>query len=375
MPPEHPSPHILRLLAAVAAVMILTSVEMTSTAGAAITVDGAARHVAAAPARTTKKRVVKKAPARKKVVSRKIVKKVRPRSRVVRRRVVRKRAPVNKAVVAPPRPTAAQISAARSLTFAGLGAWADVYDWSPSVGSATFRVADVELAAARGAQVLYIQTSRFNRAEDVLDMDVLRSIIVRAHQLGLRVVGWYLPTYVDVNVDLRRFSAMAALGVDGIGVDIEDRTVTDVTTRNDRLVLEAATLRALNPAMPMSAIVLPPVVTDVINTAYWPSFPWTRIAPFFDVWMPMGYWTNRTVASGWRDAGRYTAENIDRIRSWLGNPAAPVHVVGGLAADATVDEVNAMVAAANARNAIGGSLYDNATSRADEYAALAPMRR
>ena len=34
-----------------------------------------------------------------------------------------------------------------------------------------------------------------------------------------------------------------------------------------------------------------------------------------------------------------------------------------------------MVAAANARNAIGGSLYDNATSRADEYAALAPMRR
>ena len=350
--------------------MLLTGAEVATPAAAA-TSTGVAAAKAPVRQRSVKKRVVRKA-AKKKVAK----KRAPAKKKIAKKKVAKNKAPAKKKVAATrPRPSAAQVSAARSLTFAGLGAWADVYDWSPSVGSATFGVADVDVVAARGAQVLYIQTSRFNRAEDVLDMDLLRSIIARAHQLRLRVVGWYLPTYVDVSLDLRRFSAMASLGVDGIAVDIEDRTVTDVATRNDRLVLEAAALRLVDPAMPISAIVLPPVVTDVINTAYWPSFPWTRIAPFFDAWMPMGYWTNRTVASGWRDGGRYTAENIDRIRTWLANPSAPVHVVGGLAADATIDEINAMVAAANARHAIGGSLYDSATSRADEYAALAPMRR
>ncbi len=258
------------------------------------------------------------------------------------------------------------------VIFSGNGAWVDVYDWSPTYtgGAASFGPADVDVLASRGVQVLYIQTSRWNVSEDVLDPVLLRSIVARAHARGMRVVGWYLPTFADPLVDLRRFGAMRTVGVDGIAVDIEDTTV-DVATRNERLVLESALLRWWLPDMPLAAIVLPPVVTDVINPAYWPGFPWGRIAPLYDVWMPMSYWTNRTAASGYRDAYRYTAENIDRLRADLGRPKAVVSVVGGIADAVTPADVDGMVRASRERGVIGGSLYDARTASADLWE---PMR-
>ena len=57
------------------------------------------------------------------------------------------------------------------------------------------------------------------------------------------------------------------------------------------------------------------------------------MAPSYDAWMTMGYWTNRKPDSGYRDAYRYTRENIDRLRVNLGNPDAIVHPIGGLAAE------------------------------------------
>ncbi|MEI2651496.1 MAG: hypothetical protein V9G12_04905 [Microthrixaceae bacterium] len=153
-------------------------------------------------------------------------------------------------------------------------------------------------------------------------MTCCTSIINKARQRGLRVVGWYLPTFADPAVDQAHLAATADLGVDGIGVDIES-TATELGLRNQRLIDLSNWLRATYPAMPLSAIVLPPVVTEILNLNYWPQFPWKQISTSYDVWMPMSYWTNRTVASGWRDGYVYTRENIDRVRTNLGNPTAP----------------------------------------------------
>jgi hypothetical protein len=38
-----------------------------------------------------------------------------------------------------------------------------------------------------------------------LDRALLRQIVDRAHSLGIRVVGWYLPEFNDVGYDLERF--------------------------------------------------------------------------------------------------------------------------------------------------------------------------
>lgn len=260
--------------------------------------------------------------------------------------------------------------------FRGLGSWLDVLDWSPTYTGGTNRFTypdGVDAMAARGVQTMYIQTSRYNRTEDVLDPALLVQIIDRAHADGMEVVGWYLPTHTDPDTDLRRLVAAANLAVDGVGVDIESTAQADVAIRNANLVQLSQDLRAAT-AKPLAAIVLPPVVTDVLSPGYWPDFPWTTIDPSYDAWMPMCYWSNRMPASGWNDGYRYTAENIDRVRAHLGRTSAPVHPIGGIANQVTAGSVADMDRAANERAAIGGSLYDYLTTGADLWPVLQAFR-
>jgi hypothetical protein len=253
-----------------------------------------------------------------------------------------------------------------------------VLDWSPTytAGRQVFRPADVDVLADRGVQTIYIQTARYNRAEDVLDEPLLRDIIDRAHQRDMAVVGWYLPTFGDPDRDLRRLVAIGRLGVDGVGVDIEDRsTVPGHTERNRRLVTLSRELRAWLPDTPLAAIPIPPVVTTSINPAYWPGLPWKELAAVYDVWMPMAYWTYRTPASGWRDGYRYIAENIRLLRTLTGDPDLAVHPIGGEAAKLTTAELEGMVRAVADERGIGGSIYDHTTTKAALYDVLRGLRR
>jgi hypothetical protein len=248
--------------------------------------------------------------------------------------------------------------------YRGLGAWIDVFDWSnaytgnkPSVGTA-----EVDRMADLGVQTLYVQAARHDSPSDVQEPDRLLPIIQRAQARGMRVIVWYLPSFEDVNRDLQRLLAISRLPVESVAVDIESRAVADPADRSRRLVDLSHRLRQSLPGRSIGAIVLPPVVTDVINRNYWPGFPWRELIPDYDAWMTMGYWTNRTQASGYRDAYRYTAENIDRLRSNLGLPAAPVHPIGGIGDKTTVADVDGFHRAAVERGSLGGSLYDYRTT-------------
>lgn len=262
--------------------------------------------------------------------------------------------------------------------FEGFGVWLDVLDWSPTYtgGRQGFSLAGVDRLADLGVQTIYIQTSRFNRSEDVLDEALLRQIIDRAHGRGLHVVAWYLPTFADVERDLRRLVAAATLGVDGVGVDIEDRTtVADHGERTRRLLTLTADLRAWLPTTPLAAVPVPPVATEVINPGFWPGLPWAELAATYDVWMPMAYWTYRTPGSGWRNGERYIGENVRLLRQLTGRPDLPVHPIGGEAATATAAEIDGMIAAVAATGSIGGSLYDHASTPPQRYAQLVALRR
>jgi hypothetical protein len=264
----------------------------------------------------------------------------------------------------------------RTNVFSGLGAWADVYDWSPTVaGTPTFGVSTVDSLADKGVNVLYIQTAKSNRPEAILDQDLFKQIVARAHARGMRVVSWYLPGLADMRTDYLRLVLPVWLGVDGIAWDIEDTTsVPDLATRNKRLVDLTMVMRKLYKDTPMAAIVLPPVVTDIINTHYWPQFPWHQIADNFDAWMPMDYWTNRTPGTEWRDAQHYTDANITMVRSDLGRPSAPVSVIGGVADKVTPTDLTGFAAAAKADGVIGASLYDAMTSQPSFYDQLAQFK-
>ena len=261
--------------------------------------------------------------------------------------------------------------------YVGLGTWSDVYDWSASYtnGQPGTGPADVDAMAARGVQTLYIQASKHDAPGDLVDPDLLMPILRRAKEKGIRVVAWYLPTLVDPQRDMERMLAIAKLQeVDSLAVDIEARNVSDVNDRNARLVQLSKALRDALPGRTIGAIVLPPVVLEVVNPNYWPNFPYRQIAPYYDVWQTMGYWTNRKADSGYRDAYRYTKENVDRLRANLGRADLPVHPIGGIGDKTTPNDVDGFRRAAIDTKSIGGSVYDWRTTRSDCWPGLGGFR-
>ena len=276
------------------------------------------------------------------------------------------------AVAAKPRATSSV-----TAPFTGMGTWVDVFDWSPSYAKGQpvkLGPGAVDAMADNGVQVLYIQTTRadYTGGGDIVDPLVLKQWLARADARGLQVVAWYLPTLTDVGADIRRLKSTVTLGsVDGIGIDIESKAVVDHDDRSRRLVELSRLARAALAGMPLSAITLPNVVTDVINLNYWPRFPWAQIRPFYDVWQPMSYWTNRRSDSPYRNAELYTRENIERMRTSLGDPNAVVHPIGGIGDQTTVADIQGFVRAMRQTRSIGGSLYDWSTQSTASYA---PMR-
>ena len=198
----------------------------------------------------------------------------------------------------------------------------------------------------------------------------------RAHARGIKVVAWYLPKFYDLDSDMRRFLAMRDFrangeGFDGIGNDIEwTRDVPNHAERSVRLIELSRRLRAAMGSAAVSAIPLPPVLIETINPRYWPGFPWRELAPLYDVWMPMSYWTFRTKSSGYRDAYNYTAENVRRTRINLGLPEAVVHPAGGTDNKSNDDDYRGFVRACVDTGSVGGSIYDWRTTPMASYGIL-----
>jgi len=258
-----------------------------------------------------------------------------------------------------------------------MGTWVDVYDWSATFTKGRPHVSPdaVDGMAEQGVQTLYIQASKHDAPSDVLEADLLRDWIDRSRRKGIRVVAWYLPTLVDPARDLERMKAIAALPVDGVAVDIESKDVPQLEERNRRLVEFSAELRKALPGRSIGGIVLPPVVLEAVNSAYWPSFPYRQLVPYYDVWMTMGYWTNRISGTTYRDANRYTTENVKRLRANLGLPNALVHPIGGIGDRTTVVDVAGYRTAVNDTDSIGGSLYDWRTTKPELWESLRAFRR
>ena len=100
----------------------------------------------------------------------------------------------------------------------GLSAWVDVYDWTEELtqGAPAFGLEEVDAMADAGVQTLYLQTAHTRSSADtVIEEEQARRLIARADERGMHVVAWYLPTLVDVERDLARLEASAALPVGG----------------------------------------------------------------------------------------------------------------------------------------------------------------
>jgi hypothetical protein len=289
------------------------------------------------------------------------------------------RAPVAPALALPP---VSPPPVRDTSVYRGLGTWVDAYDFSPEFQTngapPPVTPESMDDLAAAGVKTLYLQAAKDDTRSpgDLVNPEILGPMLNRAHARGVRVVAWYLPKFYDLDSDMRRLVAVrdfrsGGQGFDGIGLDIEwTKDVPDSTERNLRLIELSHRLRAAVGPAALAAIPLPPVLIETINPKYWPGFPWRELAPIYDVWMPMAYWTFRSQSSGYRDAYRYTEENVRRLRANLGLPDAVVHPVGGTDNKSTDADYRNFVRACADSRSVGGSIYDWRTTPTASFAIL-----
>ena len=264
--------------------------------------------------------------------------------------------------------------------FRRLATWVDTLDYpSLTPGPA---VADMQ---ARGVRTLFLSTARFNSANDFFDATEMGQWLDAAHAAGIKVVGWYVPAYGDMERDLRRTVAIGSYvspggqRFDATGVDIErfgsDGEVTQAQF-NTRLVTHLQQVRSRSP-MVIAAIVPSPFGTDAGNR--WQGFPWPSIGPNSEVVVPMALWSFRgTVATPWTPTQihDWVEDQVDRAQALTGRR---VHVEGGVIGEGstpvTVARVQAFVNAVKDGGAVGGSQYDYATmtGHADQWPILAQL--
>jgi hypothetical protein len=266
----------------------------------------------------------------------------------------------------------------------GLGTWVDVFDFAPGYaegGVPAIGPEQVPVMARLGIKTIFVQAARNDETglTGITEPGLMGRFLQAAHARGMCVVAWYLPRFADVEADWARLQAILSFEpapgerFDGVALDIEFRgDEPDPAVRSDRLVELSHRLRTAAVGVPLGAIVPPAVLMEVVNPDFWPNFPWKRIAPSFDVWLPMAYWTFRSAGDPYRDAFTYTDESIRRMRADLGSPTAPVHPIGGVADIASHVDDQKFVQAATTNVAIGLSLYDFHTTPTYAWLLLAP---
>jgi hypothetical protein len=258
------------------------------------------------------------------------------------------------------------------LPFRRLSTWVDVFDYAAlDPGPA---IADM---ASHDVRTLFLATARFTSTNDLHDAAEAGAWLDAAHAAGIRVVGWYLPAYGDMQRDVRRtvaianFTSPGGQRFDAVGVDIERLDEVTRAQFNTRLVEHLAQVRDATDTM-TAAIVPSPFATDPGNN--WQGFPWAAVGARSDVVVPMALWSFRDNCPG-ADVCPYTAAQVYdwvyhqtvRARSMSGRP---VTVEGGVNdpgtenTPVTAARVERFVDAVTDGGAIGGSHYDYATTPA-----------
>ena len=251
-----------------------------------------------------------------------------------------------------------------------MGVWIDLYDdaaWADPAAT----VADM---AERGVHTLYLETSNFHRPFPFVDKPGVAAFVDAAHEHGVDVVAWYLPGFLDVGLDAKRskaairFRTDAGNGFDGFALDIEAPDVADADVRTARLLDLSDRLRTFaGEDYPLGGIV-PSPRGIVVHKDYWPGFPYADLAAVYDVIMPMSYftWHHPTGDS----THLYLTQNIRIIRREVGSDQVPIHVIGGIAQEASIAQAQAFVNVLRERGAIGGSYYTYTGIHGEEWSVL-----
>jgi hypothetical protein len=230
--------------------------------------------------------------------------------------------------------------------------------------------------ARYGVRTLYLQTGNYEQRADLVRPHALGSFIDAAHAAGMRVVAWYLPSFLYPAQDTRRslaairFRSAKGERFDSFALDIEASLVRSVPLRTTRLLQLSARLRsAVGGRYPLGAIIPSPVGIRRHPT-YWPRFPYRSLARYYNVLLPMAYATDRHI-HGITATRAYDVADIAIIRTHTGKPHIPIHLIGGLANAMGAGEIAGFMGAVGDCEPLGYSLYAYSVTRPSTWKALA----
>jgi hypothetical protein len=256
--------------------------------------------------------------------------------------------------------------------YAGLGTWLDIY----ATQSWTHPEQEVAAMKRDGVRTLYLQTGNYEQSVDLVRPRRLGRFIDAAHAAGMRVVAWYLPSFLYPAQDTRaalaaiRFRSAEGERFDSFALDIEASLVHSVPLRTQRLLQLSARLRsAVGHRHPLGAIIPSPVGIRRHPT-YWPGFPYRQLARLYNVFLPMAYATDRHI-HGVRATRAYNAADVAIIRARTGKPHVPIHLIGGIANAMGPKETAGFMHAVADCSVLGYSLYAFSVTRQSAWKALA----
>jgi hypothetical protein len=256
--------------------------------------------------------------------------------------------------------------------YAGLGTWLDIY----ATPSWKHPQREVKAMARDGIRTLYLQTGNYEQGVDLVRPRALGRFVDAAHAAGMRVVAWYLPSFLYPAQDTRRslaairFRSAKGERFDSFALDIEASLVKGVPLRSRRLLRLSARLRAtVGRRYPLGAIIPSPVGIRR-HPKYWPRFPYRSLARYYNVFLPMAYATDAGIR-GSKATRAYNAADIAIIRERTGKPHVAIHLIGGLANAMGTKEVAGFMGAVADCRPLGYSLYAFSVTRQATWKALA----
>ena len=114
--------------------------------------------------------------------------------------------------------------------YKGLGSWIDVFNsW---VWAHPWRT--VAKMHKRGVETIYLQTATHGSDSAVVYPDATRAFLMAAHRNGMRVVGWYVPSFARPGRDFRMarkgllFETKGGHRFDSFALDIEAPNVDNI---------------------------------------------------------------------------------------------------------------------------------------------------
>jgi hypothetical protein len=265
-------------------------------------------------------------------------------------------------------PVEAPLPLRRSIApYRGFGTWIDLYDdpnWRDPEG-------EIQKMVRKGVNTLFLETANWRIKKDMFKPKKVARFVDAAHEVGIKVVAWYVPSFENLKRDLRRsltaieFVTENGQYFDSFALDIESTEVGNIAQRNSRMFTLTKRLREEVGLMAVAAI-----TPDPIGSLYWPDFPYAKVADQYQLLMPMGYFTYRT--TGARKVARHVGSGIRALRRMTD---APIHYIGGLSMDADRWETRAYAQTAVQRDIMGGSFYDFVDTRERHWEELWRLRK